>query len=61
MKVTTIVNGTTQLVLTPENDLEKEIVKLLNGATAMVVSDNNNILGNNIGGSLLLRKEKSND
>ena len=56
MKVTTIVNGTTQLVLTPENDLEKEIVKLLNGATAMVVSDNNNILGNNIGGRLLFRK-----
>lgn len=57
MKLTSIINGITQLILTPENDLEKEIIKQLNGAKATVVSDGNSILQNNIGGSLLLKMD----
>lgn len=60
MKITSIINGTIQLVLTPENDLEKEIVKQLNGAAATLVSSNNSILNNSIEGSLLLRMTEKN-
>lgn len=58
MKVTTIINGTTSLVLTPENDLEKEILKKLKDGTVSMIADNNAILNHNVSGSLLLRNEK---
>lgn len=58
MKVTTVINGVTSLVLTPENDLEKEVIKQLNGAKCTIVTDGNSILNNNIAGSLMLRTEK---
>jgi hypothetical protein len=60
MKVLTLLNGTIQLVLVPETDLEKEVVKQLNGASATLVSDNNNILNHNVGGGLLIKTEKQN-
>ncbi len=58
MKITSIINGSTQLIITPENDLEKEILKKLNGGSATLVSDNNSILNNSVAGGLLIREPK---
>ncbi len=56
MKITSIVNGSTQLVIVPENDLEKEILKKLNGGSAVIISENNSILANNVAGGLLIKE-----
>lgn len=55
MKIITITNGVTQLILLPENDLEKEIVKKVNGGTASLIADNNSVLNTNVSGGLLIR------
>lgn len=56
MKVTIIKNGILQMVLTPEDELEKEVIKKLNGGTVQVIADNNTILNNNVGGGLLIKQ-----
>lgn len=58
MKVLTVTNGTTQLVLVPDSELEKELIKELVGATASGISDGHSILGHNVNGGLLIKREK---
>lgn len=54
MKVTTIVNGKICLILTPENTLETEILKKLNGASATVINTKTTVLQNSVEGGLLI-------
>ena len=54
MKVTTIINGTTSLILTPENPVETEILKQLNGAQAQLMTNNIKVLQNTVDGGLLI-------
>jgi len=58
MKLTSVINGSIQLVIIPENDIEKEILKRVNGCTAVLISDNNSILNQPVSGALLIKEEK---
>ncbi len=60
MKVFFLKNGTSQLILLPEDDMEKEFVKQLNGASVTSITDGNNILGQNVNGGLLVKAGKQN-
>lgn len=59
MKVTTVLNGKISMVLVPENQMEEEIVKQLNGGKVQLIAQNMNILGNNITGGLLIASDQS--
>lgn len=48
MKVTTVINGDTQLVLHPENELEEDIIKRMHGATLSLVADNMQLIGKSL-------------
>lgn len=61
MKVTTVLNGKISMVLVPENQMEEEIVKQLNGGKVQLIAQNMNILGNSITGGLLIASDQSED
>lgn len=59
MKVTLVMNGHISLVIQPENSLEKEVVKKLNGGKVQLVASGVNVLQNNIEGSLLVTSDSA--
>lgn len=59
MKVTTIINGKTCLILVPETKVEEEVIKVLNGGKAQVIAQNVNVLQNSVGGGLLISSDQN--
>lgn len=54
MKVIIVKNGSLSLVLEPEDDIDKETLRQLNGATISPMNDAHQILGRRIeGGSII--------
>jgi hypothetical protein len=57
MKSITVLNGKISLVLTPENAMEEEIIKQLNGGEAKLIAGSINILGQSVTGGLLISSD----
>lgn len=60
MKIITVINGTERVIMQPENKLEEEILKRLDGASCQVIgSQNVNVLESNVFGGLLIQLPKN--
>jgi len=54
MKVTHIINGTLQMVLIPENDIDQLVLKQLNGATLTPTAESFHLLNSRIEGAAVI-------
>lgn len=54
IKGITVSNGKTRLILVPENDVDKEVLKILDGATCKLITDNVKVFDQNVTAGLLI-------